>query len=164
MHMCDMNSGYIYCDSFTRAIGIFCHTRHDSFICVTWLIHMCDMTPRYVCRDSLSICVPWLIHMCAMTHSYMRHDSFICVTWPWGMCAMTHSSKTCINYFWLDLSKRAWREARARKYICIFSLKYIYICLKNRKHNHVFLRDLKKFKLDFTCWDEDDAGLERQYT
>jgi len=37
---------------------------HDSFICVTWLIHMCDMT-----------------------HSYVWHDSFICVTW----CHMMHS-------------------------------------------------------------------------
>jgi len=34
------------------------YVRHDSFIRVTWLIHMCDMT-----------------------HSYVRHDSFIRVTW-----------------------------------------------------------------------------------
>ena len=25
---------------------------HDSFICVTWLIHMCDMTHSYVCHES----------------------------------------------------------------------------------------------------------------
>ena len=37
---------------------------YDSFICVTWLIHM-----------------TWLIYMCDMTHLYVWHDSFICVTW-----------------------------------------------------------------------------------
>jgi len=38
------------------------------------------MTHSYVCHDSF-ICVPWLIHMCDTTHSYVWHDSFICVTY-----------------------------------------------------------------------------------
>jgi len=63
---------------------------HDSFICVTWLIHTCDMTRSYVWHDSF-IYVTWLIHMCDMTHSYVWHDSFICVTWLIHMCNMTHS-------------------------------------------------------------------------
>jgi len=61
----------------------------DSFICVTWLIHVCDMTHSYVWHDSF-IYVTWLIHMCDMTHSYMSHDSFICVTWLNPMCDMLH--------------------------------------------------------------------------
>ena len=32
---------------------------HDSFTCVTWLIHMCDMTHSHVWHDSF-ICVQWL--------------------------------------------------------------------------------------------------------
>jgi len=44
--------------------------RHDSLICVTWLIHMCDMTHSYVWHDSF-ICVTWFIHMCDMIHSYV---------------------------------------------------------------------------------------------
>jgi len=68
---------------------------HDSFICVTWLIHMCDMTHSYVWHDAF-ICVTWLIHMRGMTHSYVWHDSFICVTWLIHMCGMTHS------YVWHD--------------------------------------------------------------
>jgi len=68
---------------------------HDSFICVTWLIHMCDMTYSYVWHDSF-ICVTCHIHMCDMTHSYMWHDSFICVTWLIHMCDMTYS------YVWHD--------------------------------------------------------------
>jgi len=66
---------------------------HDSFICVTWLIHiwvtwhihMCDITHSYVRYDAL-ICATWLIHMCDMTHLYVRDDSFICVTWLIHMC------------------------------------------------------------------------------
>ena len=34
---------------------------HDSFICVTWLVHMCAVTDSYVWHDSL-ICVTWCIH------------------------------------------------------------------------------------------------------
>ena len=79
---------------------------HDSFISVTWLIHMCDMTHSYVCHDSFIcvtwlihiyvwhdsiICVTWLIHMSDMTHSYVWHDSFICVTWLNHMRDMTRS-------------------------------------------------------------------------
>jgi len=56
------------------------YVRHDSFICVTWLIHMCDMTHSYVWHDSF-ICVTWLIHLC--------HDSFICLTWLVDMCNVT---------------------------------------------------------------------------
>jgi len=52
----------------------------DSFMCVTWLIYMCDVTHLYAWRDSF-ICVTWLIHMRDVTHSYVWRDSFICVTW-----------------------------------------------------------------------------------
>jgi len=98
---------------------------HDSFICVTWLIYMCDMTHLYVWCDSLTcvtwlICmcdrerswysrhaplfdqnalmmrVTWLMNMCDVTRWYVWHDSFICVTWLIHMCDMTHS------YLWQD--------------------------------------------------------------
>ena len=73
--------------SFTYLFSI--SVSHDSFICVTWLIHMCDITHPYVWHDSF-ICVTWLIHMRDMTHSYVWHDSFICVTWHILRCDMTH--------------------------------------------------------------------------
>ena len=94
MHVCDMTH--------------LCHAYvwHDSFICVTWLIHaestiflllraVCDMTHSYVWHDSC-ICVTWLMHMCDMAHAYVWHDSFICATWLIHMCDMTHS------YVWHD--------------------------------------------------------------
>jgi len=100
--VCDMNRSYVW---------------HDSFICVTWLIHICDMTRSYVWHDSFMcalwytasslscvcdmtrscvwhdafVCVTWLVHTCAMTRSYVCHDSFICVTWLIHLCDMTRS-------------------------------------------------------------------------
>jgi len=50
---------------------------HDSLLCVTWLIYMCDMTHWYVWHDTC-ICVTWHMHMCDMTHWYVWHDSFMC--------------------------------------------------------------------------------------
>jgi len=71
------------------------------FICVTWPIHMCEMTHSYVWHDSCGCLVSHticrtpsmlcLIPMCDMTHSYIRHDSFMRVTWLVQMSDMTHS-------------------------------------------------------------------------
>jgi len=82
------------------------HTYTHTFICVTWLIHMCDMTHSYVWHDSF-ICVTWFIHKCDMTHSYVQHDAFICVTWRIHIWDMTHShvrhaSLMSHSYMWHD--------------------------------------------------------------
>jgi len=75
---------------------------HDAFMCVTWFIHLCDLTHWYVWHDSLivwhdsSMCVTWPIDMCDMTHSYMWHDSMICEIWSIDLCDMAHS------YAWHD--------------------------------------------------------------
>ena len=114
--MCDMTHPYVW---------------HDSFICVTWLIHMFDMTQLYVWHDSF-ICVTWLIYMCDMTNSYvnalttycntlqhspshgeqdyrvnstapcMWYDSFICLIWLIHMCDMTNSYDMTHLYVWHD--------------------------------------------------------------
>jgi len=41
-----------------------CHT-YCSFLCVTWLIHVCHMA----------------LSLCYMVHSCVSHGSFMCVTW-----------------------------------------------------------------------------------
>ena len=81
----------------------------SSGICVTWLIHMCDMTHSFVWRDSF-ICGTWRKALYLNTFSNAReassrhrlvsvwHDSFICVPWRIHMCSMTHS------YVWHDSS------------------------------------------------------------
>jgi len=107
------------------------HSRvwHDSFIRVTWIIHMRDMTPSCVWNDSFMcdtcICVTWLIYtwhetclcvwlfymcditsscVCDMTHSYVGHDSFVCVTWLIYMCDMTVKISCGVLWIFWDLS------------------------------------------------------------
>jgi len=46
---------------------------HDLLICVTWLIHISDMTHSCQWHDSFI----FVTHLCDMTHSYKWHDSFI---------------------------------------------------------------------------------------
>jgi len=60
-----------------HACVLHIHVWHDAFICVTWLIHMCDVTHSYVRHDSLI----YITHTCDKTHSYEWHDSFIRETW-----------------------------------------------------------------------------------
>jgi len=74
IHLSDMTHSYVW---------------HDSFICVTWRIHMCDMTEMllaivnvvvvHVCHDSFTsvTCVLWFIHKWDMTRGLV----VICVTW-----------------------------------------------------------------------------------
>jgi len=77
-------------------------TRHDILICVTWLIHMCDLTHSYVWHDShvwhdLFICVTWLARGCNRTDSYVWRDLLTVVTrlvhtrvtWLFHTCDMT---------------------------------------------------------------------------
>jgi len=63
---------------------------HDSFVSMTWPIHMCDMAHSYVRHDTFK-CVIWLIRKYDVTHSYVWYGAFICVTCRIQMCDMTHS-------------------------------------------------------------------------
>ena len=105
--------------------------RHDSFICVTWVmcvpwVHVSLMTYSCVIRLILTrdmthlqrrdsficvtwvICVTWamshiwLIHMCNTTHSYTWHDSFTCVKrLILESCHTTHSHTWHDSFTWL---------------------------------------------------------------
>ena len=57
------------------------HVWRDSILCVTWLIHVRDVTHScdHVYHD-VFLYVTWLIPLCAMTHSYVCHDSFVYLT------------------------------------------------------------------------------------
>jgi len=52
--------------------------RHDSSMCVTKVIHVCDVTHLRVWQNLFS-CVTWLIHMCHKIHSSIWNDAFMCV-------------------------------------------------------------------------------------
>jgi len=80
IHMCDVTHWSIYVRDVT-ALDVW----HDSFMCVTWLLHMLihlqspTSTP-VTCVTWLIdpfICVTWLLHVCDITLSHVWHDSFI---------------------------------------------------------------------------------------
>jgi len=122
IHMCaSWLSICVHHDSFMShypSWGICVYVWHDSFICVTWLIHACDMTPSYVWHDSF-ICGKWLFHMWGMNSSYVWHDGFICVTWLIHMCNMTCSYVGHVSFIratWLihmcDMThSNVWRDS-----------------------------------------------------
>jgi len=109
------------------------HVWHGSFIFVTWLIHMRDMTHPYVWHDSF-IYVTWLTHMCDMTHSYVRHDAFICVTWLILVRDKTH------RYVWRDafigVTWLIHRNDMTRSYVWHDAFTIIYMC--NLTHSYVW--------------------------
>jgi len=137
VHMCGMTRSNVWHNLFICVIWLWSLDKKiiSMVVCVyvTWLVHTCDMTRSYACRDSF-MCVTWvvrvrdmtrscawhdssleslnhkrfvfwmyvhetwLIHMCDMTPSYVWHYSLICVTWLVHMCDMTRS------YVWRDSS------------------------------------------------------------
>ena len=118
VHLCDMTrfvDGARHLEKVFVRVTWLTYVWHDSFICMRWLIHVCDMTYSFVWPDSF-ICVTWLIHMfdiliyvCDMAHFLDAtphlvkvfvsvtclidtwHDSFIFVTWLIYMFDMTYS-------------------------------------------------------------------------
>jgi len=85
---------------------------HDSLVCVTLLVPICNMTHSYSRRHSalqrsLCVCDTWLTSICDNTRSYLWHNSvvlersrsccvlrkslYVCVTWLARICDMTRS-------------------------------------------------------------------------
>jgi len=118
MHMCHISQSrhiihhsrhmYIWtCDMThlaTRKWDIYvyiCAVWHDSFMCETWLIYMCDITQSetwliHMCDITQS--ETWLIHMCDITQSetwliYMC-DITQSETWLIYMCDITQSDSS----------------------------------------------------------------------
>jgi len=105
--VCDMTRLFATADhvcATAHEVSVNSYVRLDSFICVTWLIHMCDVTHSYVRRD-LFICETWFIHMRDVTHSYVRwlyymwHHSFI-RDMPHAYVYMTPSYRTWLVHTW----------------------------------------------------------------
>jgi len=155
------------------------HAWRDLFICVEWLIPMCNLTHSYLRRD-LFICVTWLISMCDMTHSRW-HDSCMCYTtysyviWLFHMwhdsfiCDMTHSyvwhdSFTCVTWLlqnaWVD-SCVAWLIWGDMTHSCVTYVWHdLFICITqwirgDMTHSHVtynrMWHDLITCDMTFMC-------------
>ena len=62
-----------YAHSWKHCTAPVCVWR-DAFMCVTWRIHVCDMTHSYVWHDAF-ICEIWLIHISLICRSlFMLRD------------------------------------------------------------------------------------------
>jgi len=80
------------------------HGWRDSFIRVTWLMHMCGTPHSCAWHDSCTrilraavrcdwfVCVMELVHMCDVTRSYVWCDSF-----NWHL-ARSHVHESCLSY------------------------------------------------------------------
>jgi len=86
IRMRDKTHVYVWHDSSIHADMTHWNVRHDWFIRVTWLMHMCDMTIAHVWHDSC-VCVTWLIHT-------GPHDSLIRATRIIHSCDRTYSQKS----------------------------------------------------------------------
>jgi len=107
------------------------HGRHDSFICVTRLIHPWDMNHSYMCHDSsISVCVTLPFWQTPQT----KKKEVTCATWLIHKCVMTYHYVYVLPFFWTgakDGSEGAacsFSQDRA-VYISI----YIYLCILYRR-------------------------------
>jgi len=137
IHMCDMIYSYV-CDMTHSCVIISVYYGFDLY--VTCLIHMCDMMPSYVWLDSF-ICVTWLIHMYVtwlihVTSSLgitalicMWHASCMCVptcvTLRIYMCDKTHSYVFISKHNTLTrIQIYIYRCIRAKTNVHIYTFKY----------------------------------------
>jgi len=139
IYLCDMTHSYVWHDSFirvwrTRSVRIcvdsfiyvtHLYVWHDSNMCMTWLIHTCDMTHSYVFDwPILSVPSVWgakevNAHVdqdsfICVAHSYVWHDSNIYITW------LIH---TCMT----DLFSLPLRWVAPKKYTFISVTRLIHI-------------------------------------
>jgi len=91
------------------------HAWHDSFICVTWLIYLCDETHLQVWHDSLSLFASLSL---SLFHAW--YDSLICVTRLTYMCEIERERErvTEREYMW-DMMRDmthlyVWRDSFTR--------------------------------------------------
>jgi len=94
---------------------------HETFICATCFIHMCDVTDLYV-RHASSICAACLIRMC-----HMWHGSFICAT-----CDMQHGSFICTTS--RIHMHRGRKDSYVRQETCHAALMETFICTAGNIH------------------------------
>jgi len=100
-----------------------CYTRNMATLqhTATWLIHIYNMTVLNVWHDFF-ICVPWVLWMCDMTHSYVQHDSLKCVTqrfhvWQMSLVNVWHENFSRVST--ISFTQQIYSElASDRKFSC----------------------------------------------
>ena len=137
-------------------------------MCVTWLIHVRDVTHSCAWRD-LFMCVTWLIHVCdtkcwcvasrSVTHAW--HDSFVRVTrlnWSVQRNLMHARDVTrCMRVTWLDVC--VWHDSDSNitplmtrlyfdtalgcvytqtHWVCVYTPKQVSILWYTCNHKHIY--------------------------
>jgi len=102
--MCSWDGQAPFVWNLSNATWLRSYVRLDSLICVTWLIHMCDMTHSYVWHyDVLVICVrrrgdmPFFLEPTECDGSIFGicqiwHDNLIVERWCFTLYVCTHNS------------------------------------------------------------------------
>jgi len=104
------------------------HVWHDSFISLTWLMHVCNTHDRHMSDwhnfFTLVTRVTWLIPTCDIIDSHVWHDSFPRVTWLIQTRDMTHP------HMWRDSSTHlTWIT-----HMCVACL----IHMRDKTYSHVW--------------------------
>ena len=104
-----------------------------SFVCVTWLIRVCDMTHSCAWHESF-VCVTWLIGVCDMTHSCVWHDA--CVRHIICVCIIVYYICVCVYiyiyiYIYMDMG---WQRSVVSFRIFGSLLHKISLFWKRKKH------------------------------
>ena len=99
-HVCDMTHSYGTSVTWLIHMG---HVWHDSVTCVTWVTDTSWRKSKET-PFRLRMCVTWLIHVCDVTQIYVCHDSFTCVT----RSHVWHDSLICAT--WLIPDKGSQRR------------------------------------------------------
>ena len=154
MHICI----YIY-------IYIYTYIYLYLYICVTWLIHMCDMSHFYVWHicDAAMAKSSWCV--CNTTHSHIWRDSSICTTHLWcsdGKEFVTrHRRIEFVMCVWHDSFTWVWRDSL----ICVTHLQRsdgrFVMCEWHDSHTCVtWLLHLRDVTLSYV-WHTCDAAMAK---
>jgi len=109
------------CPCVTVCVAVCCSMLQCVAVCVS-------MCVTYVWHDSL-ICATCRIHMCDMPHSYVWHDSFIYVKWLIDMCDKNQPATlfalvpAFIHIYWYDIHIYKNRYKYWYKCIHIYNLR-----------------------------------------
>ena len=95
---------------------------HDSSICATWLIHICDMTHF--------MCAAWHNLTCDVTHPYVRHGSMrasLCLQYGW---VMTHFMCAAWHNLTCDVTHPYVRHDSMRASLCLHVEAFLHVHLR----------------------------------
>jgi len=132
------------------------HVCRDSFTCVTWLVHLCDVTRSPVWR-ALFASVTWLIHICYivyvgrdLSHLWLARNESDCVNgevvwfagvmWLLHMCDMArlqvwHDSFMCVSY--VNVTRHTHTYTHTHTHINTHVYTYTYTYTNSHTHTHV---------------------------